>query len=160
MTPSLSTPAVDPSAERLRIINGAEFAQATLAILRDLEASLQSSQKALLSRDIAAVEQGTSEQARLVRALEILCPARASVNANGPVPENDCASPGLCSEPALLDELRVSKDRVLHLTRVHAALLSRERQFLTLLSNLMAGPDARYVAPRGRDRVASGWASF
>jgi hypothetical protein len=50
----------------------AGIAQASLALLGQLEDSLTASQEALLARDLGGLERWTREQIRLRRALEIL----------------------------------------------------------------------------------------
>jgi hypothetical protein len=107
------------------------MAQASVAVLVELEASLQASQAALLARDLAQVERSTSEQLRLQRALEILWP-RDGIG----VPESD---------PALAGELRSTQMRVLHLVRTQAALLRRAQLWLRTVSNMLAGPEAIYL---------------
>jgi len=102
--------------------------------LLELEASLLSSQEALLARDLAGVEQGTCEQVRLQRALEILRPCEAAQTSDS---ERTRAS----------SELRAAAIRILHLGRVQAALLDRAQRSLRMISNLLAGPEASYGPP-------------
>jgi hypothetical protein len=113
----------------------AEIAQAGFALLRELEMSLRASQKALLSRDVARLEQSTHQQIGLRRALEILWPG------------NGRGSSEMHCDPPLASELRTAQMRVLHLGRVQAALLRREQRWLRTLSNLLAGPEANYLPP-------------
>jgi len=103
-----------------------ELAAAAISVLLELEAGLHSSQKALLARDMAGVEQGTREQIRLRRALEILAPWEAARTSS---------------------ELRTTAMRILHLGRVQAALLDRARRWSRMISNLLAGPEASYGRP-------------
>ena len=111
---------------------GPTLAAASAAVLAELESSLRASQQALLARDISSLEQATREQTRLRRALEILW-AR---NVTFP------------------PELRGAQQRVLHLGKVQAALLAREQRWLTVLANLVAGPEASYNSA-GNQRSAS-----
>ena len=103
-----------------------ELAAAAISVLLELEASLLSSQEALLARDLAGVEQGTREQVRLQRAFEILRPWDAAQTSS---------------------ELRATAMRILHLGRVQAALLDRAQRSLRMISNLLAGPEASYGPP-------------
>jgi hypothetical protein len=105
--------------------------------LLELEASLLSSQKALLARDLAGVEQGTLEQMCLRRALEILRPWDGARTSDSEQPSS---------------ELRATAMRILHLGRVQGALLDRAQRSLRMISNLLAGPEANYGPPLcGRD---------
>jgi hypothetical protein len=110
---------------------GREIAQAWLSLLAELEASLQASQRALLDRDVACLEQSSGEQIRLLHALEIFWPS----------PRNDPAQ----DDSALAAELRAAQMRVLHLGRVQAALLARAQRWLRTIENLLAGPATNYT---------------
>jgi hypothetical protein len=112
------------------------------ALLLELEMSLYASQKALLSGDVARLEQSTRQQIGLRRALKILWP------------ENGAGSYDMHCDPPLASELRMAQMRVLHLGRVQAALLRREQRWLRTLSNLLAGPETNYLPP-ALDRA--GW---
>src|SRR5271170_1848410 len=81
-----------------------DIMQAHLALLAELEASLQASQRALLSRDVASLEQHTAEQMRLQKALAIL---------SAPMPRLS----GSNSNPTLVAELRAAETRVLQMAR-------------------------------------------
>lgn len=105
-----------------------EIAQTGKALLADLEASLDDSHQALLSRDFARLEQCTREQIASHRALEILGP------------QSPC-------DPASFAALRAAQVRVLEAARVQAALLGRAQRWLRTLANLVAGPEANYSAP-------------
>jgi hypothetical protein len=117
-----------------------EFAEGSLELLRKLETSLQTSQRALLSGDLAALQQETCEQLRLQRALEVGSPTGAGTSDGYPEPD----------ESASLTDLRAAQMRVLHLGRVQAAILARANRWLTTVSNLMAGPEAGYTSPAVR----------
>ena len=112
---------------------GLTLAAASAALLGELESSLAASQRALLARDVVSLDRATREQIRLRRALEILCAQK------------------IVSAP----ELRGAQQRVLHLGRVQAALLVREQRWLTVLANLVAGPEASYASV-GDQYVAPG----
>ncbi len=120
-----------------------QLAQASLAILSELENSLHRSQKALLALDGAALEILTEEQARLSRALHICF-----------LPTTPCAPPGKSTEAAGLSrspstfaprpELHAAASRVAHLARVQAALVRRAQRLRVLLSNFKSDPGEIY----------------
>ena len=115
------------------------LAEVRLGLLRDLEASLETTQKAVLARDLVGLGQGTHEQIRLHQALETVLDrtyARIGGPADGPW--------RLRCEPCLAAELHASAMRVLHLGRVQAALLVRAQRSLRMISNLLAGPESSY----------------
>jgi hypothetical protein len=120
----------------------AEIANASLSVLCQLEASLQASQKALLARDVAGIEQSTQQQARLVRTLAILWAEPAAC-----VPDIAPDGMKLSCDPQLAAELHAAQRRVLHLARVQAGLLSRAQRWLTALAHYLAGPGAAYSPP-------------
>ena len=123
--------------------SSAEMTTARLAIVTELETSLRASQQALLTRDLDGIEQGMREQKRLERAFAILQPEPISNS------HDRTLLPAAAScDPKLAGELRAAATRVLHLGRVQAALLRRARQSLTVLSNLLAGPEAGYGPPQ------------
>ena len=105
--------------------DGCTLRHRSLELLGELAASLQSSQNALLSRDLAAIERGTREQKQLQQALwEAQAEARAK------------------DQPKYAAEFRV-----LQLARVQLALLARAQRNLHALSHLLAGPGASYRPP-------------
>jgi hypothetical protein len=134
-----------------------ESAQASRAVLAELEASLEASQRALLGRDVASLEQCTSEQIRLHRSLKILWSRRADL----PGSHSSRSGPGLGVpgieipafdipkfDNATFDiELRDAQLRVLHLGRIQAALLGRAQRWLRTVSHLLAGVEQNYVLP-------------
>jgi len=136
MTQHLPTDAAFRPAERLLLNVAAEITPASQLHLIELEASLQASQQALLSHDVALIEQHTCEQIRLRRLLEILWSRRDAAH-----------------DPAFLVEMRAAQMRVLHLGRVQAALLVRAQRWQSMLSNLLAGPEVNY-APPSHSRMA------
>jgi len=112
-------------------------AAACLAVLRQLEATLQLGQKALLAYDLSAIEFATSEQARLRQEFETLWAWGI------PRADTDAA------------ELRAAQQRILHLGKTQAALLSRAQRYLNVLARLHAGANAAYSAtPSDRVLVA------
>jgi hypothetical protein len=117
----------------------AEFEQAVLALLSELEASLTVSQKALLGRDLKAITTCTEEQTRLVRALAVLLQASLTRR----------EAPGVAVAPfrpkvksSLV--LIAAEKRVWQLARVQAALLKRAQRSLRILARLLAGPQTSY----------------
>jgi hypothetical protein len=137
--PSEAASEEQPSAERARQNGPTEIAQASRGLLADLEASLQASQRALLARDVAGVEERTREQIRLHRSLEILWSGDAAQAQTSDRVQVD----------SLLDAaLRAAAIRVLHLGRVQAALLTRQQRRLRIVSNLLAGSSASYAPPQ------------
>jgi hypothetical protein len=96
-----------------------------LALLGELEASLDASRKALLALDLAGIELGTREQVGLLRKLE-------AVLGRGTV------------QPGLEDETRRSGQRILQAARLQWALLARARAKLRVLANMLAGQNVSY----------------
>ncbi len=105
-----------------------DAADSGLALLEDLESNLLASQNALLSGDLARLEELTGEQALFERKLStVLRPAPAS----GPAGR----------------EVRAAQLRILHLGRVQIALLARRQQGLRILRHRMAGLQSLYSPP-------------
>jgi hypothetical protein len=115
-----------------------------MALLLQLEASLQASQIALLARDLARIEQGTRDQIRLLQELEILSAPGRGLEEGSPGKRNSCAP---SSDGPLTAELRAAQLRVLHLGRVQTALLVRGERSLRILSHLVAGAQSNYGPP-------------
>lgn len=157
------------------------MARAAVALLAELEASLEAGQRTLLSRDLEGLERATSEQIGLHRSLQTLRShgaqndgaqnngaqnngtqnngARGNHGALGPGGAPGNHAPPL--DPALAAGLLAAQWRVLYLGRVQAALLTRAQRSLRMLSNLLAGPEASYAAPRyaGPDYAGPGYAA-
>jgi hypothetical protein len=132
----------------------AAMARSASALLAELQASLEGSQRALLSHDLGGLERATSEQIGLQRSLQalpVLWPQNGAPRPDG-APGND----GMPLDPALAAGLRAAQWRVLYLGRVQAALLTRAQRSLRMLSNLLAGPEASYAAP---DYAATSYAA-
>ncbi|MFZ0814510.1 MAG: hypothetical protein WAM78_03270 [Candidatus Sulfotelmatobacter sp.] len=132
-----------PSVEAL--IGGDEPMRTCLALLSQMEASLDGSQKALLARDLAGIEQGTREQRALAGEIEAVLRKGIAPSGNG-----------------LEEELRRRRNRVLDAGRVQAALLARARRQLRVLVNMLTDPSANYgPMPTPDDAIASsrifGW---
>jgi hypothetical protein len=113
----------------------AELTQASLAVLGQLRSSLAQGQKALLERDVEALERATREQTGLIRAWQVLF--------SNPMATQK-SSGRRVHAPALAPELHTAASRVLYLTRVQGALLLRAQRFLAVLGNLSAGSQALY----------------
>ena len=136
-----------PSAAGSSTLRAAHLA--SLALLAELENSLQSGQKALLALDISAIEASTAQQVRLTREIHIHPSPRTSLslsqNERGEGQRGeDHRFAELSSEPWLSPELHAAALRVLQLARVQAALLRRTQRLLTVLSNLRADPGEAY----------------
>jgi hypothetical protein len=101
-----------------------------------LEASLRSSQTALLLRDLAGIEEHTRELLGLRTELEALCAVGSLGN------------PGLGNR-----DLSAAALHVLHLGRVQMALLERAQRSLRMIANLLAGPRAGYSPTSGCERA-------
>lgn len=122
-----------------------DFDRSCLALLHQLETSLQASQRALLCGDVAGVELGTVEQRRLQAALEPLWRRNRNHLRSDGLQEQDAPSRSIPeSATELADELRAALIRVLHLGRVQAILLGRAQRSLVVLGNLLAGAGANY----------------
>ena len=119
---------------------GAAMAQTSLALLRELEASLESTQQAVLARDLAGLEQGTREQLRLRQELEILW----AWDRTHPHADPAAGTCNLRDAPDLMVELRAIGMRVLLLGRVQAAVLLRAQRSLRMMAALLAGPESSY----------------
>jgi hypothetical protein len=134
-----------------------ELPRVRLALMRELEASLQGSRKALLALDLVGIERGTREQVGLTREIEavlqrgIAQPAkhRAPPAKHRTAPEQE-SSPSAYT-PELEDELRRCQNRVREAARLQAALLARAQRKLRILANMLAGPSLNYGALLGRD---------
>jgi hypothetical protein len=108
---------------------------AGLAVLRELEASLLASRRALLALDLGAIERGTSEQAGLIREFDALLRPGLSAGTPERIPERI---------PERQETLRQSAQRILEASRLQAALLARAQRKLRVLANMLAGPSASY----------------
>lgn len=138
--------------------------QAMLALLEEMATSLRGSHQAALASDGLGLENCTREQVRLHRALEMLlgplawpgtavpkdvqkdgpkdiqnnAPKKDDLKNSWPVGPQSVPRPVPLCAPSLAAALRAAEWRVLHATRVQAALLRRARQFQRILSNLAA----------------------
>jgi len=121
----------------------AELLPDRLAVMRELEASLQGSRKALLALDLA-IERGTREQVRLIRELEMVLRRPTASSAIGRQPAEDAAQGLPACAPELEEELRRCESRVRDGARLQAALLARARSKLRVLANMLADPSVTY----------------
>jgi hypothetical protein len=135
-----------PASERA---NDDDLVHIRFGLMRDLEASLEGSRKALLVLDLAGIEHGNSEQMRL------LCEMAATLPRRGAAQDDGCSRfAGGAAEHRLTQEhererergkeLCQSRDRILTATRLQGALLSRARTKLRVLANMLASPSADY----------------
>lgn len=131
MSSNESTHAATHSADTLQ--PGVELAPTRLTLMRQLQASLAQSCKALLALDLAGIERGTREQVGLSQELAEGF-ARAGRELGGDEGE----------------ELRQNELGVLQALRLQSALLARARCKLRVLANMLAGPSASYGPPRSR----------
>jgi hypothetical protein len=101
-------------------------------VLEELETSLEAAQKAMLSGDLAGLEQATGQQLVLQPTLQELVRDQ----------------PALSADSGLVSSFR----RLQHLARVHLALLGRAQQAQRILANRRAGLQSSY-APTGTTAV-------
>lgn len=164
MTLPIPANAALPASSEVRgLDSGGESAQTCLALLLRLEASLGLSQSALLALDLKAIEQGTAEQIRLGGELQALWfddlrhhdRLLDAVRLDDPGMANakpKVRASTLPRDQELAVEIKHVQGRVLHLTRVQAALLRRAQRFLLILSNTLA---RSYVTYRQNGSVTS-----
>ena len=114
--------------------------QTSLALLADLEISLKTTQKALVARDLAGLEQGTREQMRLERELRNHW-IQISIEPQG---RRASETVPMLPQTPFTEELRHAAWRVLALGRTQAALLVRARRRLRTTAHLLAGTNASY----------------
>jgi hypothetical protein len=139
MTPMPSSPgksSVPTLTTGLKAKTRIELAQACLTWLREIEASLGASQKALLTRDLAGLEQATEEQRRLH---QMFCATWTEATR---LRQTKIARPG--NAGLLETEVRTAGMRVLELARLQLSLLARNQQSLRLIANLIARAQGRY----------------
>jgi hypothetical protein len=105
-----------------------------LQLLAELASSLEGSRHALLSGDVGQLEQLTVEQALLWARILPLAEA-----------DHKRAPAGVQAEAGGRSALLNAEKRILHLARVHEALLRRAGQRSRILANLLAGTDSEYA---------------
>jgi len=156
-----------PSANTLQKADDHVLPRPALMAMRDLEASLEASRKALLALDLVGIEAETREQVRLIRQLEsALPPIVASPSVASRIFRRQPAEGGKlvrsADAPQLDEELRLCCGRILEAARLQAALLARARAKLRVLANMLAGQSVTYGPPGARTSApqrASGWNS-
>ena len=142
MTPTLGQLPSAPERTTLSEISyNASVQQARLAVLHELEASLKATQKALLTCDVAELDEATREQVQLHQSLATFA---------------DSVSYASEADP----ELRLAEKRVLGLGRLQIALLTRARRSLKITANLVARTQGNYapeppLPPIGPSRTVS-----
>lgn len=142
-----------------------------LLLLRELEASLQRSIRAIVLMDVAVLEAETRQQLGLSRAISVATPRGAYSRLLNGTTESmkwGLTEMGLTkirltkmelAESELLEselhesewraEVWQSRGRIIEAVRLQAALLSRARGKLRVLANMLRGPSALY-GPLGR----------
>jgi hypothetical protein len=124
-----------------------------LALMRDLAATLEQAQAAVLAGNLEMIEAHTVRQRDLCEALRQLTISTVSAGGRAmqpPGPEDPAAespSPKHEQWSALLGELAEVESRVGHLNRVHAALLRRAQRSLAIVSRLLASSEITYSPP-------------
>lgn len=116
-----------------------KLAACGLTLFGDLERNLLASQRALVSGDLSRLEELTREQALFQHKL-------AGLVASGP------AAPVSNASVAMQHEIREAQLRILHLGRLHMALLARREQSLRTLRHRIAGTHSLYGPPAARPR--------
>jgi flagellar biosynthesis/type III secretory pathway chaperone len=116
--------------------------QQRLGLMRELAGSLEQAQAALLAGQLAPLEHYTAEQDELCARLRRL--GEAGPGANGSL-ANSSSGPAGARWHGLWQELRSIERQVHQLNRVHAALLRRAQQSLSMVSRLLASCDSTYA---------------
>ena len=112
-----------------------------LALLSDLEVSLQASQQALLARDLVRMEHLTTKQSLLAQRLLTWWQKH----------ERSAED----ESPTVSPPVRSIAQRLLHLGRIQDALLGRAERSLCLVSRLVAGTGASYAPFHTSPAIAS-----
>jgi hypothetical protein len=117
----------------------AEFLVSQLTLMKALEVSLNFSRRALAVLDLEGLRQGTQEQVLLSRQLAAVFDgtSHASSGGGGQQPEIAVASQAW-------HELRITAVRILALLRLQSALLRRSQAKLRVLANMLAGVSVVY----------------
>ena len=127
-----------------------ELLRARLVLMRELEASLHCSRKALLALDLVAMESATGQQITLIREFDaLLRQTTASIAFDRSAAPSASGLPGELWE--VNEELRGSQNRIMGALRLQAALLTRAQCKLRVLANMLAGPTVPYGPLLGRD---------
>lgn len=117
-----------------------ELPGAWLGLMRDLEASLARSRRALVALDLAAIEAGTQEQRCLSQKLGGERPRGLSPQGIDP---RGIDSREIDPEVRTPEMVQI-ENAVMQALRLHAALLSRAQRKLDVLRNTLAGPVWNY----------------
>jgi hypothetical protein len=122
-------------------------------LMRQLQASLSRSHRALLAQDLTGIGRGTREQVILSRNLgEEIQQMRARSDAARPASNrltsnrlaSNCAVSFAGYPPELVEELRRSERAVLQALQLQLALLGRAQHKLRVLANMLADPAIDY----------------
>lgn len=117
-----------------------------LRLLAKLEESLKDGHQALLARNVNLLERLTEEELFILRRL-------SKVNADGG--SRDFWLGAMDENGAFATRVQAVATRVLHLGRVHLALLDRADKQLRTLSRFLAGSQSEYRPVRGKDHVVA-----
>ncbi|MGB8061573.1 MAG: hypothetical protein WCF26_06750 [Candidatus Sulfotelmatobacter sp.] len=145
----ITSPTLSPAA---KAVSGeaSDAAELFLPLWRELEASLLASQNALLSGDLAGLEQLTGEQELLQHKLSLVGRPQIAQRQIGTEGGVGSTAAKLAPPPisiSLSSAVRGAWTRVLHLGRVQIALLARRQQGLRILRHRMAGLQSLYGPP-------------
>jgi len=149
--PDQRPPRIRPCREERVAPNQVSESVAVFLLLRELEASLQRSIRAILLMDAAVLEGETRQQIGLMRAISVATPRTdPGLLANGRTESAKMELDGReWADPELLDKVRQGRGRIIEAVRLQAALLSRARGKLQVLANMLSGPSVLY-GPTGR----------
>ncbi|HEY6769638.1 MAG TPA: hypothetical protein VI386_33270 [Candidatus Sulfotelmatobacter sp.] len=151
--------APSPVTSPLSALAAESLERACLALLCELAASLESSQRSLLALDVAGTEHCTREQIRLQRHLAALLPHSGLSPAAALQKQRLLTGLRTADSSATTHKIREEAERIRHLAHVQAALLRRAQQFTRVLANLIAGNEALYQRPTPSGGVVIGPAS-
>ena len=123
-----------------------ENAERVLALLYQLEMSLAASRVAVLARDVESLEDCTQQQRLCESQIGALLRESRTLSAESGLPER---TPD--SHSHLREELLATQARILHASRVQAALLVRAQRSLRMVANYSAGSGSGYAAALRQD---------
>jgi hypothetical protein len=138
-----------PSANALETAE--DLVRLRLALMGELEASLDASRKSLLALNLTGIELGTREQVGLLRNLEAVLRRSMAAPGREKQPTEDRTQAWLAYAPELEDETRRCCHRILQAARLQAALLARARAKLRVVANMLAGQSVTYGPLVARD---------
>jgi hypothetical protein len=144
---------VPPLLAKNSLLTPLALAAVRLALLRELEASLLASQKAVQRLDLESIERGTCEQVALVAKLAAASPRGSDAPTESSDQPATQESRHMGQAASVLQvyvrdeakEPRLCAARIMHAARVQGALLARMQGKLRVLSNMLAGPGVDYA---------------